>query len=98
MARGAAPKKSGVAAPTAGGKKKDMKALDNASSTQPAASVNLSRTPGKVANGRASAPETLPGKPDGKSRRGDETLPGRTRVAKWINAKARKAQRRASGR
>lgn len=93
--RSRAAKKSEAATPVAHSKKKTAA---NERPNKPAEKDSLGRSTGKAADDRTSAPDTPAGKPLVRSRRGDGTPPGRTRAAKWISAKARKAQRRTSGR
>lgn len=98
IARGRAAKKPDAATPMADVEKRTTKKSESAPSSQIAAKDNPGRARGKAAKERTSAPDTPPRKPRGRSRYEDGTPPGRTRAARWINAKARKAPRRTSER
>lgn len=90
-------KTPGKTASTAPHQKSAERTTKSATATRAATEKKSVPVAGKAAGNKASAPELPSAKPKARSRAKGGASAGRTRAAKWIGAKARKAGQRRSG-
>jgi uncharacterized Zn finger protein len=86
----------GKAASTAARQRKTQRGTKSAKATRKATEKKAAPVAGKAAGNKASAPEPPSEKPKAKTRARAGAPAGRTKAAKWIGAKARKASQRRS--
>ncbi len=85
-------------ASTAAHQQKAERRVKNATKTRKAAQKKPQSTAGKSLENKVPAQRSPDVAPEIRSRRQEDALAGRTRAAKWIGAKARRANRRQPGR